>query len=50
MNWKEVKKPLVCCVLGIKSSIEMNMALHGKWLWRYLTEEDRLWKRVVEAR
>lgn len=50
VNWKEVKKSLWQGGLGIRSLVEMNRALHGKWIWRYLTGEDRLWRRVVEAR
>lgn len=36
--------------MGIRSLLEMNKALHGKWLSRYLDEEGRLWKRIVEVR
>lgn len=30
--------------------VKMNEALQGKWLWRYWKEENRMWKKVIEAR
>lgn len=27
-----------------------NVALQGQWMWRYMKEEDKLWKSIVEAR
>lgn len=30
--------------------VQMNNASHDKWLWRYNSEGDFLWKRVVEVR
>lgn len=35
--------------LELRSIVEINMAPHGKWIWRYLKGNDRLWKRVMEA-
>lgn len=49
MNWMEVEKLLGSGGLGIRSLVEMNRTLHAKWLWRYLKEEGRMWKRIVEA-
>lgn len=28
----------------------LNIALNTKWLWRFLLEEDRLWRRVIMVR
>lgn len=35
--------------MGIRSLIQMNRALHGKWYWRYLCEGVRQWKHVIEV-
>lgn len=42
MKWEDIKKPVKQGGLGIRSMVKMNEILHGKWLWRYLGEEDRL--------
>lgn len=45
-----MKKPLWEVGLGIRSLVQMNRALHGKWLRKCLKEEDSMWKNVVEPR
>ena len=35
--------------LGIGSLRTHNLALLAKWWWRFKTEEDLLWKKVVTA-
>ena len=36
--------------LGIRLLVPLNRALLGKWLWRFVVEGDRLWRRVVASR
>lgn len=36
--------------LGLRSLTKMNVALQGKWMWRFLKEENKMWKRVIDAR
>lgn len=50
MKWEDVKKPIYGGRLGLRSIVELNSALHGKWLWRFISEEGKLWRKVVEAR
>lgn len=46
----EVKKPLHGGSLGIRLVMEFNKALQGKWLWRFLKKDGRMWRRVIAAR
>lgn len=32
-QWEEIKKPIKCGGLGIRSIVDLNVALQGKWLW-----------------
>lgn len=50
VKWEEVKKPLKDGSLGIRSIVELNVALQGKWLWRFLHEDDKLWRKIVKIR
>lgn len=36
--------------MGIKNLEKFNKALVGKWMWRALTENNKLWIRVLEAK
>lgn len=47
--WEEIKKPFPYGGLGVRSLVEMNIALQGKWLWRFMIREGTLWKRVIDA-
>lgn len=35
--------------LGLRSLIEMSIALQLKWIWRYMREENMLWKIVIDV-
>lgn len=48
--WKELKKLIPIGGLGIQSSVEMDVALQVKWLWRFMNEEGALWRRIIVAK
>lgn len=50
VKWEEVKKPIRQGGVDIRSLVEMNVAVQGKWLWRYLNEVDEMWKKIIAAR
>jgi hypothetical protein len=47
VNWKNVCMPIAAGCLGIKNLIHTNQALLGKWLWRFATEKNSYWRKVV---
>jgi hypothetical protein len=50
VHWKKVCEPLQNGGLGICNLTIFNKALLGKWLWRYGTERESLWRRVVDRK
>lgn len=50
VNWGDIKKPIMQGGLGIKSIVELNVALKAKWLWIFVMEEDRLWRKIITVR
>ena len=50
VNWAKVCRPLQVGGLSIRRLGNFNSALLGKWLRRYGSETDALWRRVIEAK
>ncbi|GMP84195.1 hypothetical protein CsSME_00037813 [Camellia sinensis var. sinensis] len=50
MAWDRICRPKVQGGLGIRRLVLFNVALLGKWLWRFVAEQDRFWRRVVAAK
>ncbi|KAG2684713.1 hypothetical protein I3760_10G087900 [Carya illinoinensis] len=50
VRWDKVCRPLNSGGLRIKNLRTFNWALLGKWLWRYNTQPEALWKLVVDCR
>jgi len=50
VNWDEVSKSKWNGGLGVGNIIKRNMALLGKWLWRFPLEKDSLWYAVIDSK
>ncbi|KAJ0732921.1 putative RNA-directed DNA polymerase [Helianthus annuus] len=49
MAWEKVSAPTEYGGLGFGSLRDSNLALLSKWWWRFQTDKDGLWRRVVWA-
>jgi len=49
VNWEVVMKQKSEGGLGVGDIVSKNAALLLKWWWRFASEEDALWKTVVQA-
>ncbi|XP_028099815.1 uncharacterized protein LOC114299299 [Camellia sinensis] len=50
VDWRRICQPKEVGGLGVRSVVQFNRALLGKWLWRFVRERDRLWRRVVASK
>ncbi|KAA0037454.1 LINE-1 retrotransposable element ORF2 protein [Cucumis melo var. makuwa] len=50
INWKTCTSPKEWGGLGITKLKDTNKALLCKWMWRYHTEPNPLWKRCIDAK
>ncbi|XP_057432140.1 uncharacterized protein LOC130724887 [Lotus japonicus] len=50
VSWSSICKPKDVGGLGLKDLTIFNKTLLGKWRWRFLTEPESLWCRVIKAK
>ncbi|KAI3804400.1 hypothetical protein L1987_25906 [Smallanthus sonchifolius] len=48
-KWETVTAPKDKGGLGLGTLEDLNLSLLVKWWWRYKVEEERMWRRVIDA-
>jgi len=49
VEWKTVCRSKEVGGLGVRSIMEFNLALLGRWCWRFLVDRSSLWFRVLAS-
>ncbi|KAK8600346.1 hypothetical protein V6N12_050202 [Hibiscus sabdariffa] len=50
LSWSDVCQPIHLGGLGIFDLCTKNRALLGKWFWRFVNEQNNVWKRTVSSK
>jgi hypothetical protein len=50
VSWSKVCNLISESGLGIRNLVKFNLALLGKWLWRYGIESEAWWRIVVDSK
>lgn len=50
VKWEDVCQAMKVRGLGLRDFCALKKALLSKWIWRFISEKDRLWNRVITSR
>lgn len=50
IKWEKVQLPRLLGGLSVGNILHRNIALLSKWIWRYFTEPESLWRGIIQCK